>query len=358
MNLGGADRAPRQAVPPVRTPAVESNRLTVVRGGAGNLAALILRKLEERRSAIGSNGARVSRSLMIASALMLVLFVLTILVIPAEHRNVHRVDLPEPARTIIAEPLPEPPAMTETPRVVAPEPLTVQDIVSRPSAEPSEPPRLMRRRELDPDAGQAGRERARRATSQLAASTAALDHALGDLSASLGAVRGGVTPARRARRRDVRTGRSEGELGGLEAGLRGSSADVAGSAVEGKMVALGMLASSSAASADEGGGTAGAAPGVFRSNASLLAVIQKYAPGIQYCYENELKRDPGRRGKLVVAMTVAANGSVAQATVVQNTLGSERLAACALSQIRDWKFPAIAGGFTTFQAPFLFTPPE
>jgi TonB family protein len=57
-------------------------------------------------------------------------------------------------------------------------------------------------------------------------------------------------------------------------------------------------------------------------------------------------------------MTVAANGSVVDATVVQNSLGSERLASCALSQIRDWKFPAISGGLTTFQAPFLFTPPE
>ena len=34
------------------------------------------------------------------------------------------------------------------------------------------------------------------------------------------------------------------------------------------------------------------------------------------------------------------------------------LAACALSQVRDWRFPAVAGGSTTFQAPFVFTPPN
>jgi TonB family protein len=97
---------------------------------------------------------------------------------------------------------------------------------------------------------------------------------------------------------------------------------------------------------------------VYRSNASLLAVIQKYAAGIQYCYGNELKRDPTLRGKLVVAITVDAAGEVIEATVVQNSIGSPRLAECALSQIREWHFPAIAEGVTAFQAPFVFTPPN
>jgi len=92
---------------------------------------------------------------------------------------------------------------------------------------------------------------------------------------------------------------------------------------------------------------------VYRSNASLLAVVQRYAPGIQYCYGNELKHDPSLRGKLVVALTVAASGEVTHANIVQNSTGSSRLAACALDQIRDWRFPAIATGSTTFQAPFV-----
>jgi len=102
----------------------------------------------------------------------------------------------------------------------------------------------------------------------------------------------------------------------------------------------------------------GAGPGVYRSNASLLAVIQRYAAGIQFCYGNELKRDPSLRGKLVVAITVSASGEVTEANVVQNTTGSQRLASCALSQIRDWRFPAVPVGATTFQAPFVFTPPN
>jgi len=87
-------------------------------------------------------------------------------------------------------------------------------------------------------------------------------------------------------------------------------------------------------------------------------VIQKYSSGIHYCYSNELKREPALRGKIVFALTVAASGQVTDARVVENTLGSASLADCALSQIRQWKFPAIPTGVTTFQAPFVFSPPQ
>ena len=97
---------------------------------------------------------------------------------------------------------------------------------------------------------------------------------------------------------------------------------------------------------------------MYRSNASLLAVIQKYAAGIQYCYGNQLKHDPTLRGKLIVALTVSAAGEVLQASIVQNSVGSPGLAECALSQIREWRFPPVPEGVTAFQAPFVFTPPD
>jgi TonB family protein len=90
----------------------------------------------------------------------------------------------------------------------------------------------------------------------------------------------------------------------------------------------------------------------------LLNVVRRYAPGIQFCYDNELKKNPGLRGKLVVAITVLANGEVSEASVVENTLGSSAVSQCVLSQIRGWHFPAIPTGVTSFRAPFVFTPPS
>jgi len=258
---------------------------------------------------------------------------------------------------------------------------------------------------LAPGAGQSGRERAQsdvRAALSASGSTAA--SALEGLSSSLRAASAADSreassiavpgPGGRGRAHVVRSARSDDQVGsgGDGAGVATSTADLGNSVVVGSLVGIGGPPGSrggtgggigtgtgtgygsgtgAGSGSGSGGGSgsgagsgtgsgrgAGSAPGVYRSNASLLAVIQRYSAGIQYCYGNELKRNASLRGKLVVALTITASGDVAEVTVLQNTVGSQRLAECALSQIRDWKFPPIPEGVTTFQAPFVFTPPS
>jgi TonB family protein len=266
---------------------------------------------------------------------------------------------------------------------------------------------------LAPGAGQAGRARAQAEVgATLARSTGALSSALAGLSSSLGAVasdRPAASGGGRRNARTVRAARGDGQLGAVSTGLAASpgAGDLGTSVVVGSLVGLGDLAAggrSSGSGGGSGGGTGGGlgsglgpgvgpgsgggtgggtgggvgsgvgggtgpgsggggargayAPGVYRSNASLLAVIQRYAAGIQYCYGNELKRQEGLSGKLVVALTVAASGEVLEATIVESTIPSSRLATCALAQIREWRFPPIEYGVTAFQAPFVFTPPR
>lgn len=114
------------------------------------------------------------------------------------------------------------------------------------------------------------------------------------------------------------------------------------------------------AGGDGGGG--GGAPGGGggnggRSNASILATIRRYAAGIEFCYDSELKREPALRGKLIVSIKLAASGEVLDARIVKDTLGSEHLKQCILAQVREWKFASVPGGEAEFQAPFVFTPP-
>ena len=267
-------------------------------------------------------------------------------------------------------------------------------------------------RALGPGNGTAGRARAQAEVgAALVSSTSSIASSLDGLSSSLqrstaldasGPTASVAGPGGRGRLRGVRAARSDGQLNGGAGGIAGggSSADLGNSVVVGSLVSIGGGSgggwgpgSGGGSGGGIGGGTGtgfgtgtgpgsgsgsgggmgsgtgtgigsgsgpgrGAAPGVYRSNASLLAVIQRYSAGIQYCYGNELKRDPSLRGKLVVALTVSAAGDVVEATVVQNSVGSSRLAECALSQMRDWKFPPIAEGLTAFQAPFVFTPPS
>ena len=323
------------------------------------------RPLVHRKSRFGANSERVARALIIASVLYSLVLALMAVLIPLRKSITRVVELPERTATILIEaPKPQllaPPVVTEANleqlavREVADPPMP-EGIVNEPRALP-----VKERAPLDPDLGREGRHRAEEATAQLASATAALDGALDGLSSSLRDAQSGTPePSRRRRVHRMGGGRGEEQLAGFNAGRpAGSGADLEHSGVTGSIIAIGNLAP---ARAEEGGGEPharpGSAPGVYRNNASLLAVIQRYAAGIQYCYENELNRQPGLRGKLVVALTVAASGEVTEASALQNTLGSASIAHCALSQIRQWKFPPIPAGVTTFQTPFIFTPPS
>ncbi len=311
----------------------------------------------QRRGLFDANRERVAKALLFASAVASFLFFVTVLLWPRNEAAVIRVLLPK-SRTILIQELPEIPPPASVPQQI-PENLTVQEFKQRPATEAEKleaaaPPK--RQAPLDPDAGTEGRARANEATAALASATSALDRSLGDLTGALSA--NATEPARGRRSRGVRSGRSDQMLASVDPGAAGTSTALDGATVKGSQVAIGAL--ESARTEDDGTAdavTASTASATQRSNASLLTAVQKYAAGIQYCYSNELTRAPGLRGKLVVALTVSAAGEVTDARILSDTMASTRLEACALSQIREWKFPAIAHGATTFQAPFVFTPP-
>ncbi len=262
--------------------------------------------------------------------------------------------------------------------------------------------------------GSAGRARAQaEVAEQLADVTGSLNGMIADITTTLSAGAGSedIPASRRPRRGAVRSGRSGAEVGSIPSGpvggggvsraetgpLSGTVLDIGlitkvggtgnglgtgdggpgsgtgtgGGHGSGHGTGYGSGTGPGSGSGSGGGhgsghgtGTgSGSGPGTgggadLRSDASLLAVVRKYAAGIRFCYDNELKREPTLRGKLIVAITVAASGEVTGANVVEDTLRSAELTSCALAQIRSWKFPRIAEGIVTFQAPFVFTPPE
>ena len=249
-----------------------------------------------------------------------------------------------------AEPKPEPPKPAAAPAKPAP-------------AQPVTPPA---------DRGTVGRARAKEATKELAAATASIDGVLKGLDDALEtSTDATATTTRRGPRRNaIRGGRAASAVGASSslpvAGVGGDGS----SAIDGARIEIGAIGGVQGGSGDASFGTSdgmtggrsgvqsGGARSDLRSDASLLAVVRKYAPGIRFCYENELKKKPGLGGKLVVAITVAAAGNMTEAVIVQDTLGSAALTQCAIAQIVAWRFPAIERGVVTFRAPFVFTPPE
>ncbi|MBE0566446.1 MAG: energy transducer TonB, partial [Krumholzibacteria bacterium] len=153
------------------------------------------------------------------------------------------------------------------------------------------------------------------------------------------------------------------ELGTVDGSVELARADLGGSTLVADGLSIGEVGAALAAPPPVTGGAggirgAGAQAGEVRSNESLLAVVRRYAPAIQFCYENELKKNPGLRGKLVVSLTVTADGAVTEATIIEDGLGAPAVTGCSLAQIRGWQFPPVPAGVTTFQVPFLFTPPQ
>lgn len=289
------------------------------------------------------------------------------------------------ARLILEKPRPAAPARVEPARLPEPRQAPAPQVAQAPtmSAEPAPAPKATQRIEpqrravpapVAPDQGVRGREQAKaEVAANLQQVGGSLDKALGDLAQAL--PKAGTAPAGGGRgpggrSRQVRAARGGDEVGGVEGRVQLAAVDVGGGGLAGGSVsiaALGGLETGGAGTGGEGGGGAtgssGAAamPGggpAARSNAALLAVIRRYAAGIQFCYENELKRNPGLRGKLVFSLTIDAAGRVTEAAVVEDALGSGAVSACALAQVRDWKFPPVDAGVTTFRAPFVFTPPQ
>lgn len=305
------------------------------------------------------------RNFLTGSAVLGLLVVAVILSTPRrEHAITEVTQVPDRfAKLILQEPKAAPPAAPKTTTRTTPK-------TQAPEAPPPPTP-VPRRREaapkVAPDAGQAGRAKARQeVAANLQGATEAAKSAISDLSASLGKT-AGTTPRPTAggRRHTVGRGRGTSQVTRVTGSASaGGGASVSGSAVAGSLISVEAVSDVEAGGAPDGAaGGSGASAGVTRGNAartnsSLLAVVRRYAPGIQFCYDNELKRTPGLRGKIVAALTVTASGTVSDVRIVSDSVGSQRLTSCVLAQIREWRFPAVSGGAVVFKTPFVFTPPQ
>jgi TonB family protein len=259
----------------------------------------------------------------------------------------------------------EEPRKAAAPTVKLPDPpkVAMETPKEQPKPTPAPPPKVATVRRDAPkvaeNRGEAGRERAREEVAQLQEVTKSLDDVLADVTASLASTDDGKVERSEPSRRRTRSGRSATVAASAAPGVSalptaGSSAAIGGARIDVESLAEAGLP---APEAVRGDGSA-AKHGEIRSDADLMATVRKYAPGIQFCYDNELKKQPGLGGKLVVSVTVAADGRVTDATIVKDTVRSAALTGCALAQIQAWKFPRVPEGTVTFQAPFVFTPPE
>ena len=86
----------------------------------------------------------------------------------------------------------------------------------------------------------------------------------------------------------------------------------------------------------------------------IAAIVKRYLPQIQHCYEQQLVTNPKLKGKVTMAWTITGSGSVEKAEVAESSLGNDSAEKCMAQKILGWKFPKPRGGGTVgVKYPFL-----
>jgi TonB family protein len=92
----------------------------------------------------------------------------------------------------------------------------------------------------------------------------------------------------------------------------------------------------------------------YRSEQAVSAVVNSRTGRITWLYEKYLKRQPNLRGKVTVEFTIAANGFVTSARILESTINLPDLERELLNLVRHLTFDQIPSGSATFVFPFVF----
>lgn len=88
------------------------------------------------------------------------------------------------------------------------------------------------------------------------------------------------------------------------------------------------------------------------SKEEIASTIKRNLAPIRACLE---KASPGAQGTVAVRFTIAASGEVSEATVTEQTVKDDGLAACVVGVVKTSKFPKPRGGGQVVVTwPFVF----
>ena len=160
---------------------------------------------------------------------------------------------------------------------------------------------------------------------------------------------------------------------GVQAGSGGLGASGGGLGGGGTADGVGGLGTKGSGRGSSGYGKGGGSVGKKRSGGSIKsggtpiilgaldkslidAVIRKNMNQIRYCYQRELTKNPGLKGKIIVKFTIAADGSVSRASIKTSSMGNSAVESCITGRFKRFKFPQPKGGGVVIVSyPFIFS---
>lgn len=92
----------------------------------------------------------------------------------------------------------------------------------------------------------------------------------------------------------------------------------------------------------------------YLSAEQINRVVRANQAALRYCYESEVQRQRGLKGKVIVQWRVDRGGLVPTARVASTTLNNSGVEGCIVRQVRKWHFPKPDGGEVSVMYPFIF----
>ncbi|MCC7069805.1 MAG: AgmX/PglI C-terminal domain-containing protein [Deltaproteobacteria bacterium] len=87
----------------------------------------------------------------------------------------------------------------------------------------------------------------------------------------------------------------------------------------------------------------------------IRRVVRRHLSQLRYCYEKELTRTPGIKGKVVMKWVINGEGKVTQAQTADTTMRNPNVEGCIATKIKTWTFPRPGGGgIVIINYPFVF----
>jgi ribosomal protein L17 len=91
----------------------------------------------------------------------------------------------------------------------------------------------------------------------------------------------------------------------------------------------------------------------------IRRIVRSHAGQIRFCYEHELRKTPGIRGKIVMKWIINGEGRVMQAQVAETQMRNADVESCLAARIKTWTFPKPkGGGVVVINYPFVFKSDE
>ena len=93
----------------------------------------------------------------------------------------------------------------------------------------------------------------------------------------------------------------------------------------------------------------------FCKKSNIQKVVSRKSRSIRYCYEKELQRSRGLKGKVKLIWIIGMDGKVESVSVSQDTVKNSRMTSCLKRQVQRWAFDKPKGGKCKIAYPFIFT---